>query len=167
MPYIKSTDLNSELCLSSLECTSDAIAKKYRRSEVVPGDIVFSLRGKIGAAQIVPREIPVANLTQGTARIRSKGPVRFYIQALQSLAVHSRILGVSKGSTFQEISLDALRNIQLFHPAETEQQRIADCLTSLDDLITAQSAKLSALKTHKKGLMQQLFPSPIETSSQI
>jgi|GEM_PF-2394391 len=28
------------------------------------------------------------------------------------------------------------------------------------DLITAQSAKLSALKTHKKGLMQQLFPSP-------
>ena len=28
------------------------------------------------------------------------------------------------------------------------------------DLITAQSAKLSSLKTHKKGLMQQLFPSP-------
>jgi type I restriction enzyme S subunit len=41
-----------------------------------------------------------------------------------------------------------------------EQQRIANCLTSLDDLITAQSAKVEILKTHKKGLMQQLFPSP-------
>jgi len=39
-----------------------------------------------------------------------------------------------------------------------EQQRIADCLSSLDDLITAQSQKIDALKTHKKGLMQQLFP---------
>ena len=45
-------------------------------------------------------------------------------------------------------------------PTLPEQQRIATCLTSLDDLITAQNAKLSALKTHKKGLMQQLFPSP-------
>jgi len=43
-----------------------------------------------------------------------------------------------------------------------EQQKIADCLTSLDDLITIQAQKLDALKTHKKGLMQQLFPSPEE-----
>jgi type I restriction enzyme S subunit len=37
---------------------------------------------------------------------------------------------------------------------------IADCLTTLDDLIAAQTQKLEALKTHKKGRMQQLFPSP-------
>ncbi len=44
-------------------------------------------------------------------------------------------------------------------PSVEEQQKITDCLASLDDLITAQSQKLAALKTHKKGLMQQLFPS--------
>ena len=64
MPYIKSTDLNSRLCLANLARTSDTIAQKYRRSEVLPGDIVFSLRGNIGVAQIVPETIPVANLTQ-------------------------------------------------------------------------------------------------------
>jgi len=47
----------------------------------------------------------------------------------------------------------------LFYPEKEEQQKIADCLASLDDLITAQTQKLAALKTHKKGLMQQLFPS--------
>ena len=42
-------------------------------------------------------------------------------------------------------------------PQLAEQHRIADCLTTLDDLIAAQTQKLDALKTHKKGLMQQLF----------
>jgi type I restriction enzyme S subunit len=49
-------------------------------------------------------------------------------------------------------------------PKSGEQQRIADCLSSLDDLIAAQTQKLEALKTHKKGLMQQLFPSPEEVA---
>jgi len=47
-------------------------------------------------------------------------------------------------------------------PSLPEQHRIATCLSSLDDLIGAQSDKLSVLKTHKQGLMQQLFPSPAE-----
>lgn len=44
-----------------------------------------------------------------------------------------------------------------------EQQKIADCLSSIDDLITAHTNKLDALKAHKKGLMQQLFPTEGET----
>lgn len=44
-----------------------------------------------------------------------------------------------------------------------EQQKIADCLSSLDDLITAQNQKVEALKQHKKGLMQQLFPAKGKT----
>jgi type I restriction enzyme S subunit len=47
---------------------------------------------------------------------------------------------------------------------QTEQQRIASCLSSLDELITAETQKLEALKTHKRGLMQQLFPSPEDAS---
>lgn len=45
-------------------------------------------------------------------------------------------------------------------PKPDEQQKIASCLSSLDDLIAAESAKVEALKDHKKGLMQQLFPQP-------
>ena len=39
---------------------------------------------------------------------------------------------------------------------------IVGCLTSLDDLIAAQTQKFNAIKTHKKGLMQQLFPAQDE-----
>ena len=45
-------------------------------------------------------------------------------------------------------------------PDPREQQRIANCLSSLDTQITAESNQLTALKTHKQGLMQQLFPAP-------
>ena len=43
-------------------------------------------------------------------------------------------------------------------PKLAEQQKIADCLSSIDDVITLGEQKINALKTHKKGLMQQLFP---------
>lgn len=58
------------------------------------------------------------------------------------------------------LSVDVLDKVPIAIPnQETEQQRIADCLTSLDDLITAATQELATLKTHKKALMQQLFPS--------
>jgi type I restriction enzyme S subunit len=44
-------------------------------------------------------------------------------------------------------------------PGLEEQRRISACLSSLDALITAETQKHEALKTHKRGLMQQLFPS--------
>lgn len=49
-------------------------------------------------------------------------------------------------------------------PSFPEQHKIADCLSSIDELITAQTQKLATLKTHKKALMQQLFPTIEEVS---
>jgi len=69
----------------------------------------------------------------------------------------------------QGITSDRLRlyykdfaNILLPHPVVPEQKKIADCLSSLDKLITAHTQKLEALRVHKKGLMQGLFPSTAE-----
>ena len=67
---------------------------------------------------------------------------------------------IASGSTIKTIGLPFFKEMHITIPQVKEQQLIADCLTTLDDLIAAQSQKLTALKTHKKGLMQQLFPSP-------
>jgi type I restriction enzyme, S subunit len=65
------------------------------------------------------------------------------------------------------LSVEVLEKVPVTIPShEPEQQRIATCLSSLDALITAETQKHEALKTHKKGLMQQLFPSP-EASEQL
>lgn len=159
MPYIKSTDLNEEIDALQLQRTSDEIAKKYRRSEVNPGDIVFSLRGNIGVSKIVPENLKVANLTQGTARI-SVNPRfnnRFVYQTIQTADLQKKVLRVSKGSTFQEISLADLRRVKVNLPYLSEQKKIADFLSAVDARIKHLNRKKELLEQYKKGVMQQLF----------
>ena len=61
------------------------------------------------------------------------------------------------------ITADNFIDMPLPTPSSEEQQKIADCLTSVDELITAQKQRLDALKTHKNGLIQQLFPAEGES----
>lgn len=63
--------------------------------------------------------------------------------------------------TFASVSTEALSNLLFVYPSTfAEQQKIANCLSELDDLIASETKQLEALKDHKKGLMQQLFPQP-------
>ncbi len=68
------------------------------------------------------------------------------------------LLNISKGHFF---------GVEIPTPSPAEQQKIANCLSSLDELIAAQGRKVEVLKTHKKGLMQQLFPREGETQPRL
>jgi len=56
------------------------------------------------------------------------------------------------------LSKSTIEKIKVSVPALPEQKRIADCLSSLDEVIEAQTKKLEILKRHKKALMSRLFP---------
>ena len=84
----------------------------------------------------------------------------FLIQLIWSDGFQSSIDLLSTGSTAKGVSQKSLQGLVVSLPEKDEQQRIADCLSSLDTQITAESNRLAALKTHKQGLMQQLFPAP-------
>ncbi|MDQ1151857.1 type I restriction enzyme S subunit [Sphingobacterium zeae] len=65
----------------------------------------------------------------------------------------------SDGGIIRRLYNSDLKNMKLKYPRlKHEQQKIADTLSSLDDLITVQSEKIEQLKAHKKGIMQKLFP---------
>ncbi len=87
----------------------------------------------------------------------------FILGSARGRAALSKLATGTSGSMKNITKPDVLA-LQIAAPNPPEQQRIASCLTSLDDLIAAQSDKLEALQTHKKGLMQQLFPSPADAS---
>lgn len=63
-----------------------------------------------------------------------------------------------KGSGIPHIYYSDYKNEEVFVPKPQEQQKIASCLSSLDEVIEAHNQKLELLQEHKKGLMQNLFP---------
>jgi type I restriction enzyme S subunit len=84
----------------------------------------------------------------------------FYLLLSQDFLDHA--IRNSERGKIPKINRDAFDCYKALIPSPAEQQHIASCLTSLDALIAAETQKHEALKAHKKGLMQQLFPSPEE-----
>ena len=73
--------------------------------------------------------------------------------------IQTKIRAIVVGGAIPTLSQEAVSKFKIRVPTNAEQQRIATCLSSLEALIIAETQKHEALKTHKKGLMQQLFPS--------
>ena len=96
----------------------------------------------------------------------SEDQTDFYEHYFKSTGWHSYLRSAaSTGARHDRMSIttDAFMRMPLPTPSPEEQQKIADCLTSLDEVIAAQGRKVEALKAHKRGLMQQLFPREGET----
>lgn len=94
----------------------------------------------------------------GYAQLRAKDSADFLYQAVHVDDFVDQVIAKCTGSSYPAINSSDLADVPIALPAPEEQQKIADCLSSLDELIAAQARKVDALKTHKKGLMQQLFP---------
>lgn len=125
-------------------------------SELLPvNSVIISTRAPIGHLAI--NQEPMA-INQGCRGLIPKPnfDTHFIYHSLDKSKMQLNDLG--SGNTFKELSGGLLKKFSFAFPVLDEQQKIADCLSSLDDLITAQSQKVKLLKRHKKGLMQQLFP---------
>lgn len=66
---------------------------------------------------------------------------------------------IAQGDAVVHLYSSSLKKLKfIIPPTKDEQNKIADTLSSIDDLINAQSQRVDALKLHKKGLLQGLFP---------
>lgn len=95
--------------------------------------------------------------------IRSKMDGAFLAYYLSS-AKRRTIAKLAQGISVVHLYADQLKTLSIDIPRlKAEQNEIADCLSSIDNLISAQTKKIETLKAYKNGLMQQLFPAEGET----
>jgi type I restriction enzyme S subunit len=140
------------------------IAEPAGNRKVCSGDIAYNMMRMWQGAQGVAPEDCMVSPAYVVLKPRS-GVYSDFFAYLFKLPQALRLLtATSRGLTKDRLRLyfDDFARMRLCVPEYAEQHRIASCLTSLDDLIAAQGDKVEALKTHKKGLMQQLFPAPAE-----
>lgn len=138
---------------------------KNSSAKLLPvGSIVLTTRATLGEMSILATE---ASTNQGFQSLVPKhGTNKDYIYYLQPI-IKEQCLRFSKGSTFLEVSNTSVKNFQIPFTSNEEQEKVADCLSSLDDLISAVADKIETLKEYKKGLMQQLFPAEGKTTPAI
>ena len=139
--------------------------EEYSRFLVEPLDLLMSMTGTVGKRDYgfivqIPENCPQLFLNQRVLKVvnRDNCVKEFLLQLLKNEELLKELYSLAGGTKQANLSAQQFKNLKVRFPKPTEQQKIADCLSSIDELITAQTQKIESLKTHKKGLMQQLFP---------
>lgn len=126
------------------------------------GDIVYNMMRMWQGAQGVAPEDCMVSPAYIVLSPRSGACSDFFAYLFKLPQSLRMLTATSRGLTKDRLRLyfDDFARMRLCVPSVKEQRRVASCLSSLDALIAAQAEKIEALKAHKKGLMQQLFPEP-------
>ncbi|WP_419621208.1 restriction endonuclease subunit S, partial [Thiolapillus sp.] len=144
---------------------SEETFKRLNCTEIFPGDCLVSrLPNPVGRACIIPaiKERMITAVDCAIVRFDKNIVVPYiFILLSQTPAYLSVAESHAFGSTRKRISRGNLSKLKISIPSLPEQQKIAHCLSSLDEVIGLESHKLDALKNLKKGLMQQLFPQDV------
>jgi type I restriction enzyme S subunit len=138
------------------------------RNRIESGDLLFAWSGTLGSsfgARIWNG--PSGVLNQHIFKVlMDEQQITLQFALLVLARVEEEIARRTHGfkASFVHVKKSDLVQVEMLLPSVPEQQHIATCLSSLDALITAETQRHEALKTHKKALMQQLFPSPEEVA---
>ena len=126
---------------------------------VNPGDLILSNSMSFGRPFILQISTCIHDGWIAVRRIDEKIIRDFLYYLILSPGSQDYFVGNAAGGGVQNLNADIIKFLPIQFPCRAEQERIAGVLASLDDLIAAEKRKLDTLRTHRNGLMQQLFPS--------
>ncbi len=160
-PFIQTGDVvrsdgGSITASQSLNEEGLAVSKLFK-----PTIVLITIAANIGNTGLLLTEGCFTDSVAGL--IPKKGVIPVFLElVMQGRKEHLNKIATTGAQ--KNINNEILRDVSIRLPYIPEQQRIADCLTCLDTLITAAAQELETVKIHRKGLMQQLFPSaaPVE-----
>ena len=170
IPWVSSSDVSDE-SIHELKITrwitSEAVSSSA--TKIVPENSIL-LVSRVGVGKVAISRIPVCTSQDFTNLTPLRDDFIFLGYYLSAWANVLKSFG--QGMAIQGFKKQDIENLAIPLPDANsgplpdansgEQQKIADCLSSLDELIELQAKQLEALKAHKKGLMQQLFPQEID-----
>ena len=167
-PFVRSQNVGwGCLILDNVVYIDEDTHSLFSGTEIKEDDVLLNISGaSIGRSAVADKTIDGGNVNQHVCIIRTKSKNLnpfFLNQFLLSQRGQCQIDSFQAGGNRQGLNFGQIRSFSVSLPPKIdEQQKIADCLSSLDALITAEVQKIDTLKAHKKGLMQGLFPSTDE-----
>ncbi|WP_061286288.1 restriction endonuclease subunit S [Leptospira interrogans] len=160
-PWISSSDISDDSIyeINISRFISD-VAIRETATKIVPANSIL-LVSRVGVGKLAVTKSQICTSQDFTNFTPYKDDLIFIAYYLKTLK--RNFISLNQGMAIKGFTKDDVSNLLLSLPSLPEQQKIADCLSSIDELISIQAQKLDALKSHKKGLLQQLFPAEGET----
>jgi type I restriction enzyme S subunit len=159
VPIVKGGDVKEHrLRLPLLNWTTPEIEAPFARARLLPGDIVYSIRGSIGDAEPVPEELRGANITQDVARISPSLEVdgRWLLHVMRSKPVFVQLEQGSLGAAVRGINIFDLKRARIPVPPKAEQAEIAAFLDrelSKLELLAIEARAGIALLTERRAAL--------------
>ncbi|AXA37898.1 restriction endonuclease subunit S [Rhizobium leguminosarum] len=160
VPIVKGGDVRPHrLRLELLNRTTVEIERPFARARLKPNDIVYSIRGTIGDAELVPDELMDANITQDVARVSPRADVHngWLLWALKSKAVFRQLDRLSAGAAVRGINIFDLKRARIPVPPGEEQEKIAEHLSrvvgTLDALVAEAASSMALLVERRSALI--------------
>ena len=161
LPLLSVTDRDGVIFQEEMNRKNTANSDKAKYLRVVPDDIAYNTMrmwegrsARVGMEGVVS---PAYTVCRPDVEINSY----FFAYYFKTRSLIEQFRKYSQGLVKDTLNLkyEAFSLIPVGFPQPNEQQMIADCLGSLDNLIAAERRKLEAIRQHKQALTQQLFPS--------
>lgn len=175
-PFVTYKQVFDSSVINLAKCGFVQVLSGEKQNLVKYGDVLFTASSEtpneVGFASVVLTDIKELYLNSFCFGLRMHSKKTFLPEFARyffhSQSYRKSVQLLAQGITRFNISKKNFIKLKLLVPYYSgEQKKIADCLSSLDDLISAQTEKIEALKNHKKGLMQQLFPEEGKTLPQL
>ncbi|PZR23739.1 MAG: restriction endonuclease subunit S [Citrobacter freundii] len=162
-PFIRSQNVGwGQLLLEDVVFIDEKLHSTFSATEINQDDVLLNITGaSIGRCTVADSRIKGGNVNQHVCIIRTNRELNpFYLaQYLISKGGQNQIDSFQAGGNRQGLNFAQIRSFLIPLPPKYEEQcKIADCLFSIDRLIAVLVEKIEVLNAHKKGLMQQLFP---------
>ena len=139
--------------------------ERYFMSLLKNGDLIIAdtaedeIVGKCAELQGISDEFVVAGLHTIAIRPNNKFANCYLAFYMNSSAYRKQLTPLMQGVKVLSISRSAISKTEIYFPSSIlEQEKIAKCLDSLENLIESYERKIEVLNIQKKGLMQKLFP---------
>lgn len=161
IPFIRIADIQDRtIDLSNAVFIDEETHEKYGRSELTPGDIVFSKVGTIDRIAAIPKTIPRCNCSQNNVGARLKPDllqVEFALALLTTSAILNQIRAGSKKAVQDKLVLSELRRLSVILPPTENQHRFTSIVEFVERQRAYQRAHLAKLDALFASLQQRAF----------
>ena len=146
--WLKIADVSSEA--KYITKTKERVIHSALKStrEVFPGDLILSNSMSFGRPYISKIKSCIHDGWIAIRNINDEVDTDYLYYVISAEGSQNYFLINAAGAAVKNLNAEIIKLLPVAIPSPKEQQKIADCLSSLDDLITAENQKLEALKVH-------------------